>query len=191
MLDAGGGGGAMYAVQIESLEEFQQKLTTILQSLEQDNATLRMSDGSSTFGDFPEAKSFSTAYEQAKQDLVNSFNEVTRLVNTMINVVGANANKYKQSEQDITAKFNAILQQYGDTSPTPTTATTPTPTTVPSQNTPSSAPTSTPTPAPTPTPTASPTPTPTPSPTVTPTPTPSPSGSNTPPSPAATSAGAA
>src|ERR1051326_1855672 len=117
MLDAGGGGGggAMYAVQIESLEEFQQKLTTILQSLEQDNATLRMSDGSSTFGDFPEAKSFSASYEQAKQDLINSFNEVTQLVNTMINVVGANANKYKQTEQDITSKFNAILKQYGDT----------------------------------------------------------------------------
>ena len=122
MLDAGGGGGggAMYAVQIESLEEFQQKLTTILQSLEQDNATLRMSDGSSTFGDFPEAKSFSASYEQAKQDLINSFNEVTQLVNTMINVVGANANKYKQTEQDITTKFNSILQQYGDTPTTPT-----------------------------------------------------------------------
>lgn len=113
MLD-GGGGGAMYAVQIESLEQFQQKLTVILQGLEQDNATMGMSDGCSTFGDFPEAKSFSTAYEQAKQDLVSSFNEVTQLVNTMINVVGANAAKYKQTEQDITAKFNAILQQYGD-----------------------------------------------------------------------------
>ena len=165
MLD-GGGGGAMYAVQIESLEQFQQKLTTILQGLEQDNATMSMSDGTSTFGDFPEAQDFSTAYAQTKQDLINSFNEVTQLVNTMINVVGANANKYKQTEQDITAKFNAILQQYGDTPTTTATATSPTTTapstpaattTVPSQNTPST----------------------------------TGSGSNTPPSTATTSAGAA
>jgi hypothetical protein len=127
MLDAGGGGGAMYAVQIESLEQFQQKLTVILQSLEQESSAMTMSDGSGTFGNFPEATDFSSAYEQAKQDLIDSFNEVTQLVNTMINVVGANANKYKQTEQDITAKFNAILQQYGDTptTTTPTTVTTP------------------------------------------------------------------
>jgi hypothetical protein len=126
MLDAGGGGGSMYAVQIESLEEFQQKLTSILQSLEQDNTVMTMNDGTNSFGDFPEAQAFSSAYEQTKQDLINSFNEVTQLVNTMINVVGTNANKYKQTEQDITNKFNAILQQYGDapTSPTPTSGST-------------------------------------------------------------------
>jgi hypothetical protein len=123
MLDAGGGGGAMYAVQIESLEVFQQKLTTILQSLEQDNTVMRMSDGTGIFGSFPEAQTFSSGYEQTKQDLINSFNEVTQLVNTMISVVGANADKYKQTEQDITSKFNSILQQYGD-APTTTTSTT-------------------------------------------------------------------
>ncbi len=122
MLDAGGGGGAMYVVQIESLEQFQRKLTTILQSLEQENSVMTMNDGSGSFGDFPEAQTFSLAYEQAKQDLISSFNEVTQLVNTMINVVGANADKYKQTEQDITTKFNAILQQYGD-APAPGTAT--------------------------------------------------------------------
>ncbi|HEV2347444.1 MAG TPA: hypothetical protein VGS97_25335 [Actinocrinis sp.] len=121
MLDAGGGGGAMYAVQIESLEQFQQKLTVILQGLEQDNSVMIMSDGSGMFGDFPEAKSFASAYEQTKQDLISAFNEVTQLVNTMINIVGANADKYKQTEQEITSKFNAILLQYGDT---PTTTTT-------------------------------------------------------------------
>jgi hypothetical protein len=124
MLDAGGGGGAMYAVQIETLEQFQQKLTGILQSLEQDNSVMTMSDGSGVFGDFPEAKTFSSAYEQTKQDLINSFNEVTQLVNTMINVVGANADKYRQTEQEITSKFNAILQQYGDTPTTPTSSST-------------------------------------------------------------------
>jgi hypothetical protein len=112
----GGGGGtsAMYAVQIESLEEFQQKLTVILQGLEEDNNVMSLGDGASTFGDFPEGQSFASAYEQTKQDLVNTFNEVTQLVNTMINVAGSNASKYKQSEQDITDKFNSILQQYGD-----------------------------------------------------------------------------
>jgi hypothetical protein len=123
MLDAGGGGGAMYAVQIESLEVFQQKLTSILQSLEQENKVMGMNDAGSTFGNFPEAQTFSAAYAQTKQDLINSFNEVTQLVNTMISVVGANAAKYKQTEQDITSKFNAILQQYGD-APTTTTTTT-------------------------------------------------------------------
>ncbi|MGH6655636.1 MAG: hypothetical protein ACRDVE_10575 [Actinocrinis sp.] len=104
----------MYAVQIESLEDFQKKLTAILDSLEQDQSVMTMSDGTSTFGDFPEAQEFSTTYEQTKQDLVNAFNEVTQLVNTMISVVGTNAAKYQQTEQDITAKFNSILQQYGD-----------------------------------------------------------------------------
>jgi hypothetical protein len=122
---AGGGGGAMYAVQIESLEEFQQKLTVILQDLEADNNVMSLGDGASTYGDFPEGKSFAAAYEQTKQDLIDTFNEVTQLVNTMINVAGANASKYKQTEADITAKFNAILQQYGDTpSSTSTTGTT-------------------------------------------------------------------
>jgi hypothetical protein len=138
MLDAGGGGGEMYTVQIESLEQFQQKLTVILQNLEQENSVMTMSeDGSGAFGKFPEAQDFSSAYEQAKQDLIDSFNEVTQLVNTMINV-----DKYKQTEQDITAKFNAILQQYGDTSTsttsgttTPSTSTNTHPTTVPTQNT--------------------------------------------------------
>lgn len=180
MLDAGGGGGAMYAVQIESLEQFQQQLTGILQGLEQDNSVMTMSDGSGIFGDFPEAKSFSSAYEQTKQDLINSFNEVTQLVNTMINIVGANADKYKQTEQDITSKFNAILQQYGDTSSTPTSTSTSsttapqsqgTPTTTPQPQSaqdggptyatqsnagPNTAPSTTPTPTPTPTPTTSP-----------------------------------
>jgi len=118
----GGGGGAMYAVQIESLEEFQQKLTTILQDLEANNNVMSLGDGASTYGKFPEAQNFATAYEQTKQDLINAFNEVTQLVNTMISVAGANAAKYKQTEQDITAKFNSILQQYGDT-PTTTTST--------------------------------------------------------------------
>jgi hypothetical protein len=112
---SGGGVGSMYAVQIESLEQFQQKLTSILQSLEADNTVMSMSDQSSTFGSFPEAQGFSTAYAQTKQDLINTFNEVTQLVNTMISVAGANASKYKQTEQDIAAKFNAILQKYGDT----------------------------------------------------------------------------
>jgi len=124
MLDAGGDGSSMYAVQIESLEVFQQKLTGILQSLEQDNKVMKMSDGTGIFGDFPEAQTFSSAYEQTKQDLINSFNEVTQLVNTMISVVGANADKYKQTEQDIASKFNAILQQYGDGPVTPTISTT-------------------------------------------------------------------
>jgi hypothetical protein len=171
MLDAGGGGGEMYAVQIESLETFQQKLTSILQSLEQDNTVMSMNDASSVFGDFAEAQEFSMSYEQTKQDLINSFNEVTQLVNTMISVVGSNANKYKQTEQDVTAKFNAILQQYGD-APTPggtayypqtsgtttgktyatrSSATAGTPTT-PAQS-PSPAPTATPTTTPTPAPT--------------------------------------
>lgn len=114
MLIGGGGGGSMYAVQIESLETFQQKLTAILQGLEQDNSVMTMNDGSSSFGDFPEAQAFAAAYEQTKQDLINSFNEVTQLVNTMINVVGTNASKYRETEQEITSKFNAILQQYGD-----------------------------------------------------------------------------
>jgi hypothetical protein len=123
MLEApGGGGGAMYAVQIESLEEFQQKLTGILQDLEADNNVMSLGDGASTYGDFPEGKSFAAAYEQTKQDLVDAFNEVTQLVNTMINVAGSSASKYKQTEADITAKFNAILQQYGD-APSSTTAT--------------------------------------------------------------------
>jgi len=124
MLDAGGGGGSMYAVQIESLETFQQKLTSILQSLEQENTVMSMNDASSVFGDFAEAQDFSTSYEQTKQDLINSFNEVTQLVNTMISVVGANADKYKQTEADIASKFNAILQQYGDPSSTFTSTTT-------------------------------------------------------------------
>jgi hypothetical protein len=126
MLEApDGGSGAMYAVQIESLEEFQQKLTTILQGLEADNNVMSLGDGASTYGDFPEGKSFAAAYEQTKQDLVDAFNEVTQLVNTMINVAGSNASKYKQTEADITAKFNSILQQYGDApSPTTTTGTT-------------------------------------------------------------------
>jgi hypothetical protein len=115
MLIDGGGGGSMYAVQIESLETFQQKLTGILQGLEQDNSVMTMADGTSTFGDFPEAQGFANAYQQTKQDLINSFNEVTQLVNTMINVVGSNADRYRQTEQDIQAKFNAVLQQYGDT----------------------------------------------------------------------------
>lgn len=119
---AGGGGGAMYAVQIESLEEFQQKLTVILQDLEANNNVMSLGDGASTYGDFPEGKSFAAAYEQTKQDLIDTFNEVTQLVNTMINVAGSNASKYKQTEADITAKFNAILQQYGD-SPSSTTTT--------------------------------------------------------------------
>jgi hypothetical protein len=123
MLDAGGG-SSMYAVQIESLEEFQQKLTGILQSLEQENSVMSMSDGSSSFGSFPEAQAFSSAYEQTKQELISSFNEVTQLVNTMISVVGSNASKYKQTEQDITDKFNSILQQYGDGSTTTGTGTT-------------------------------------------------------------------
>lgn len=190
MLDAGGGGGSMYAVQIESLETFQQKLTSILQSLEQDNSVMSMNDGTNSFGDFPEAQSFSSAYEQTKQDLINAFNEVTQLVNTMINVVGTNANKYKQTEQDITNKFNAILQQYGDTPATPTTGSSSstyypqssgTSTyTMPNSGTSTTTtppPTTTTTPAPTPTPT--PTPTATPTPTQTPTPTPTPTGSNT------------
>lgn len=118
----GGGGGAMYAVQIESLEEFQQKLTTILMDLEANNNVMSLGDGASTYGNFPEGQSFATAYEQAKQDLINTFNEVTQLVNTMISVAGANAAKYKQTEQDITAKFNSILQQYGDTPTTPSTS---------------------------------------------------------------------
>lgn len=112
--DGGGGGGAMYAVQIESLEEFQQKLTGILQDLEANNNVMSLGDGASTYGNFPEAQSFAGAYEQTKQDLINTFNEVTQLVNTMISVAGANASKYKQTEQDITTKFNSILQQYGD-----------------------------------------------------------------------------
>lgn len=119
MLIGGGGGGAMYAVQIESLETFQQRLTTILQSLEEDNSVMTMNDGTSCFGDFPEGQAFAAAYEQTKQDLINSFNEVTQLVNTMINVVGTNANKYRETEQEITTKFNAILQQYGDTPTVP------------------------------------------------------------------------
>jgi len=118
----GGGGGAMYAVQIESLEEFQQKLTTILQDLEANNNVMSLGDGASTYGNFPEAQNFATKYEETKQDLINTFNEVTQLVNTMISVAGANAAKYKQTEQDITAKFNSILQQYGDTPTTPTTS---------------------------------------------------------------------
>lgn len=160
MLDAGGGGGAMYAVQIESLEQFQQKLTVILQGLEQDNSVMIMSDGSGMFGDFPEAKSFASAYEQTKQDLISAFNEVTQLVNTMINIVGANADKYKQTEQEITSKFNAILLQYGDTpttsapTPTPTsTSSTTTPTTTTTypqdQNTPTTTSPTTPSPQPT------------------------------------------
>lgn len=125
MLEAGGGGGgAFYAVQIESLEQFQQKLTGILQGLEADGSVMGLSDTSGTFGEFPEAQSFSSVYEQTKQDLVNSFNEVTQLVNTMISVVGSNAAKYKQTEQDITSKFNAILQQYGDTPAAPVSGTT-------------------------------------------------------------------
>lgn len=155
MLDAGGGGGAMYAVQIESLEQFQQKLTVILQGLEQNNSVMIMSDGSGMFGDFPEAKSFASAYEQTKQDLISAFNEVTQLVNTMINIVGANADKYKQTEQEITSKFNAILLQYGDTpmtsasTPTSTSSTT-TPTTYPQdQNTPTTTSPTTPSPQPT------------------------------------------
>jgi len=128
----GGGGGAMYAVQIESLEEFQQKLTTILQDLEANNNVMSLGDGASTYGNFPEAQTFATAYEQTKQDLINTFNEVTQLVNTMISVAGANAAKYKQTEQDITAKFNSILQQYGDT---PTTTSTSGPTYQPDSTT--------------------------------------------------------
>ncbi|HEV3171809.1 MAG TPA: hypothetical protein VGZ32_15775 [Actinocrinis sp.] len=123
MLEApDGGSGAMYAVQIESLEEFQQKLTVILQDLEADNNVMSLGDGASTYGDFPEGKTFAAAYEQTKQDLIDAFNEVTQLVNTMINVAGSSASKYKQTEADITAKFNAILQQYGD-APTSTTTT--------------------------------------------------------------------
>ena len=130
--DGGGGGGAMYAVQIESLEEFQQKLTTILQDLEANNNVMSLGDGASTYGSFPEATSFATAYEQTKQDLINAFNEVTQLVNTMISVAGANASKYKQTEQDITTKFNSILQQYGDA---PATSSTPGPTYQPNTTT--------------------------------------------------------
>lgn len=182
MLIDGGGGGSMYAVQIESLETFQQKLTSILQSLEQDNSVMSMNDGTNSFGDFPEAQSFSTAYEQTKQDLINSFNEVTQLVNTMINVVGSNANKYKQTEQDITTKFNTILQQYGDTpAPPPATPGGSTSTTYYPQTSQTTQPQTTqtpPQPAASPNPTPSPTSTPTPNPTPTPTPTPS-SGSNT------------
>lgn len=121
----------MYAVQIESLEEFQRKLTVILQDIEANNAGMTAvtavnsmfggGDSPQNFGSFPEARSFAAAYAQAKQELVTSFNEVTQLVNTMISVVGANATKYKQTEADIQAKFNAILQQYGDA---PTSSTT-------------------------------------------------------------------
>ena len=195
MLDGSGGGGSMYAVQIESLETFQQKLTSILQSLEQDNSVMSMNDGTNSFGDFPEAQAFSTAYEQTKQDLINSFNEVTQLVNTMINVVGTSANKYKQTEQDITNKFNSILQQYGDTPTSPASTTGSTSTTYYPQssgtstyampnngtgtttttNTNSGTNSGTTTPTPTPTPTTTPAPTATP----TPTPTPTPTGSNT------------
>jgi hypothetical protein len=121
----GGGTVGFYEVQIESLEQFQQQLTLILESLESDNTVMGLSDASGTFGDFPEAQSFSAAYETAKQNLIATFAEVTQLVNTMISVVGANAGKYKQTEQDITARFNAILGQYGDAPfPTPTAATT-------------------------------------------------------------------
>jgi hypothetical protein len=196
MLIGDGGGGSMYAVQIESLETFQQKLTSILQSLEQDNSVMSMNDSSNSFGSFPEAQAFSSAYEQTKQDLINSFNEVTQLVNTMINVVGSNANKYKQTEQDITSKFNAILQQYGDTpTPPPATPAGSTSTTYYPQSaqttqtqtaqTQTTTQTTTSTPPVTQTPNSTPTPSPTPTPTATPTPTPTPTPSST------TSAGAA
>ena len=194
MLDAGSSGSAMYAVQIESLEVFQQKLTSILQSLEQENSVMSMNDASSVFGTFPEAQTFSMAYEQTKQDLVNSFNEVTQLVNTMISVVGANADKYKQTEQDITAKFNAILQQYGDaplttgtstSSSTTGTGTTYYPQTQPQTQTQVTGTTTYATATP-PQP-SEPSTTPTPTPTTTPTPTPTPTSSTS----TTTSAGAA
>jgi hypothetical protein len=121
MTGGGGAGTAMYAVQIESLEEFQKKLTAILLDLEANNNVMCLGDGAGTYGNFPEAQSFAAAYEQTKQDLITTFEEVTQLVNTMISVAGANAAKYKQTEADITAQFNAILQQYGDA---PTTGTT-------------------------------------------------------------------
>jgi len=54
--DGGGGGGAMYAVQIESLEEFQQKLTTILQDLEANNNVMSLGDGASTYGKIAAAR---------------------------------------------------------------------------------------------------------------------------------------
>src|ERR1700676_3479193 len=98
MLGAGGGGGggstAMYVVQIESLEDFQKKLNVILQDLEGKNAGMTVGfavgsmagagDGASTFVDFPEAQLLGAAYEQSKQHIIQTFNEVTQLVNTMI-----------------------------------------------------------------------------------------------------------
>lgn len=126
VIAAAGGGGTtsgMYAVQIESLEVFQKKLTGILADLDNQNAKLTTAHSASDFspadfGSFPEAAEFSSSYATTRSRLIESFQEVSQLVNTMISVVGKNASAYQETEADIVTKFNSVLSRYGD-SPVP------------------------------------------------------------------------
>jgi hypothetical protein len=116
-VSAGGTGGAssMYSVQIESLQTYQRQLTTILNDLQngQQSRLDHAGTGKSVFGSFPEAVSFSTAFETVRQELINSFGEITGLVEAMIKALGSSASNYQAAEEQIAQQFNAISSQYG------------------------------------------------------------------------------
>jgi hypothetical protein len=114
-VSAGGGSASMYAVQIDSLQTYQKQLTKILQDLQsgQQSKLDHAGTGASVFGRFPEAVSFSTAFESVRRQLVDSFGEITELVEAMIKALGSSASNYQAVEEQIAQQFSAISSQYG------------------------------------------------------------------------------
>lgn len=114
-ISAGGGAMSMYTVQIESLQTYQKQLTTILQDLQngQQSKLDNAGTGASVFGSFPEAASFSNAFENVRQQLIDSFGEITQLVEAMITALGTSASNYQAVEEQIADQFKAISSQYG------------------------------------------------------------------------------
>jgi len=115
MLDAAA--GAAYAVEISALQTYQSKLLGIMDSMVAQSVALGLSAsvaGSSNagLGNFPEAQSLGSAYQSSMQSLMTNFEEITQLVNTMTNVLGAAGKNYAETEQQLTDQFNQIAAQY-------------------------------------------------------------------------------
>jgi hypothetical protein len=120
--------GAAYTVEISALQTYQSKLLGIMDSMFAQSVALGMNTaaaGSSDagLGNFPEAQSLASAYQNSMQTLMTNFEEITQLVNTMTTVLGTAGKNYAETEQQLTDQFNQIALQYqsqaGSFSPNP------------------------------------------------------------------------
>jgi hypothetical protein len=122
----------MFMAEIEALQAFQKTLLGILQDLtgtvgataspaaatagdSLDGLLSAAGSGlpNNGFGTFAEAQALSAAYANTVRSLVRQFEDVGRLAHAVLSALGDGAQKYDQTESEITASFTKILREIG------------------------------------------------------------------------------